>query len=82
MNTAVRALYTVPFVGWALRDAVGGRVGGVYLLLTYLVLALVGLVYHYGYAALITITLTATAACLVGLVILTAGDLPGRARRH
>lgn len=76
MNSAVRALYHIPLVGWALRDAVGGKMNGVYLLLTYLILFVVGLVYHYGYAALITIAVGASFLCLIGLVVLTAGDFP------
>lgn len=74
MNTAVRALYHVPFVGWALKDAVGGKVGALYLLVAYALLAVVGLVYRFGFPAFMIIMLAATAASLIGLVVLTAGD--------
>lgn len=75
MKTAVRALYHVPFLGWALRDALGGKAGAAWLLFTYGLLAAVGVVYRFGYPALITIALAATAFCLAFLVVLTAGDV-------
>lgn len=81
MNAAIRALYHVPFVGWALRDAVGGRTNALYLLVAYLLLAAVGLVYHFGYPALIVLALAATAFCLAFLVVLTTGDLFSRPNR-
>jgi hypothetical protein len=81
MTPALRILYGVPLVGPTLRDAVGGKSGAIALLATYALLAVAGLVVRFGYPALIVFALAATAICLAGLVVLTAGDFfsrPGR----
>ena len=75
MSLALRNLYRVPFVGWAIRDATAGRAGAGWLLFAYGILALTGVVVRYGYPALIIVSLAATAVCLLLLVVLTAGDL-------
>lgn len=82
MNLALRVAARLPLLGPALRDAVGGKANGFYLLLAYGALALVGLVYRFGYPFLIVTLLAATAACLLLLLVLTAGDVvTGRTSR-
>ncbi|MFG1297790.1 MULTISPECIES: hypothetical protein [Xanthobacter] len=78
MQAVARAFFHVPVVGWLLRDAVHGLPDARYYFIFNLLVLFAALVYFFGYPFLIVSALTATAAMLVTLVILTASDMFSR----
>jgi len=82
MTTFARTFLHVPVFGWLLKDAIFGAADAKYYLFGNLFVFLAALVYMVGYPLLIVLALTATAAALSMIVVLTATDLiDQRARR-
>ena len=81
MNTALRAFYHVPVLGWLTKDAVQGASDAKYYFLLNIAVFYAFLVYLIGYPLVIVTLLLATATALTTIVVFTAIDLlDGRAR--
>lgn len=75
MDTAVRAFYQVPLLGWLAKDAAHGAPDAKYYFLVNILIVYALLVYAIGYPFLIVTALTAAASALTAIVVLTATDL-------
>lgn len=85
MDTAIRAFYHVPIVGWLTKDAVHGAPAAKYYFVINILIFYAFLVYLIGYPFVIVTALTATGLALTAIVTLTAVDLIDgslRARRY
>jgi hypothetical protein len=74
LRALVQIFYHVPVIGWLTKDAVHGSPEARYFFGFNLLMAMVGLVYLFGYPLVITLALIGAGAGLSGLVLLTAGD--------
>jgi len=66
--------YSIPVVGWLVKDAVHGSPEAPYFFLFNAVVAGAALIYFFGYPLVITVAVAGAFAGLAGLVVLTAGD--------
>lgn len=75
MTTIARSFFHVPLFGWLLKDAVHGAADAKYYFFGNVFVLMAVLVYWVGYPLLIVLALTATAATLSMILLLTATDL-------
>jgi len=71
-------LYSVPVIGWLVKDAVRGTDEAKYFFIFNIVIVLAGAVYTFGYPLAITLALIGTGLALSGVVLLTMGDVIDR----
>ncbi|HWK96723.1 MAG TPA: hypothetical protein VNR39_15010 [Pseudolabrys sp.] len=82
MTAIARSFFHVPVFGWLLKDAVHGAADAKYYFFGNLFVLIAALIYLFGYPLLIVLALTAAAATLSMIILLTATDLiDQRARR-
>ncbi len=75
MDTALRAFYQIPLVGWLAKDAVRGKPDARYYFFFNIVILYAIMVYMVGYPLLIVTALTGAAVMLTSIVALTATDM-------
>lgn len=75
MSLTRKTVYRIPLVGWLLKDAVHGAPDAKYYFMWNLLVFVALAVYAFGYPLLIAMCLTAAAAALGMIVVLTASDL-------
>lgn len=81
MEALSRSFLRIPVLGWFLKDAIYGLPDAKYWFMANIGFVFAALVYKFGYPFLIVCALSATAAALTTLVLLTASDLFARKRR-
>ncbi len=82
MDSVGRLALRLPVFGWLIQDAIGGLPDAKYYFAGNCALALVALVYVYGYPLLITLAVAAAGLALIFLVYMTAADAFSPASRR
>jgi hypothetical protein len=73
-----RIFYSVPVVGWLVKDAVHGTDEAKYFFLFNVLVVLAGAIYAFGYPLAITLALIGTGLGLSWIILLSMGDVIDR----
>lgn len=75
MTALANVFFKVPVIGWLAKDAVHGRDDAKYWFVFNFAVTFVVMTWTFGYPFVIVYALTMTACGILGLIVLTAGDL-------
>lgn len=75
MGIFARIFYSVPVVGWLVKDAVHGSDEAKYFFLFNVLVVLAGAIYAFGYPLAITLALIGTGLGLSWVILLSMGDV-------